>query len=70
MQYTFYICVEGGQSLPEEVPDAEIIDKRQVMGNWWKLTLEFPDEEYSSIVKWLLKQGYKLAKSANYANYI
>jgi len=67
MEYTFYIRLEEGQKLPDSVPDAEIIDKGQVLGSWWKLTLAFPDEKFNSIVKWLMRQGYRLARSANYS---
>ena len=66
MEYTFYIELQEGQSLPESVPDAEIIDKGQILGKWWKLVLRFPDEKFESVVNWLRSQGYRLARSANY----
>ena len=66
MEYDLYIRLSKDQSLPESIPGAEILDKEQVLGEWWKLTIRVDKDKLEEVADWLRKQGYRLARSANY----
>jgi len=66
MEYDFYIMVPKGMKPPESIPDAEVVNKEHVMGDWWKITLRLDKEKFDAVVDWLRSEGYRLAKSANY----
>jgi len=62
IEYDFY--VEGKP--PSEIEGAEIVSVEKVLGNWHKLTLRFPKDQFDKIVKRIRKSGVRLARSANY----